>query len=179
MSFAANGPDDASIIRDVLAGNINFFERLIHRYQNHISHIVRNHVPKDNAAEVAHDTFVRAYQSLGSFKGNSPFKHWLSKIAVRCCYDFWRDYYRHRQILGEPLSDDCRGWANRLVSDQSAEEETDRLEARDLLRWALGHLSAADRTVLTLTYLNEYSLREAAELLGSLCVNIDETPSPC
>ena len=39
------------------------------------------------------------------------------------------------------------------------------MEARDLLQWALGQLSAADRTVLTLTHLNEYSVAEAAALL--------------
>jgi RNA polymerase sigma-70 factor (ECF subfamily) len=167
MNFADNVPDDASVIRDVLTGNINSFEILIDRYQDHVAQIVRNHVPRNETPEVAQDTFIRAYQSLGSFKATSPFKHWLSKIAVRCCYDFWRGYYRRQREFVCPLSsDDCSGLVGHLLSDRSLEQEKERMEARNLLQWALGQLSAAERIVLTLTHLNEYSVREAAVLLG-------------
>jgi len=165
MNFTDNIPDDASVIRDILKGNVNSFEILMDRYQDHVSRIVRNHVTWDNAPEVTHDTFVRAYQSLGTFKGTSSFKHWLAKIATRCCHDFWRGYYKKRLNLVEPLPDDCRNWVDHLLSDQSLEQDMDRVEARDLLQWALGQLSAAERTVLTLTHLNEYSVAEAAALL--------------
>lgn len=167
MNFADNVPDDASVIRDILTGNINSFEILLDRYQDHVAQIVRNHVPRDKTPDVAQDTFIQAYQSLESFKGTSPFKHWLSKIAVRCCYDFWRGYYKRQQEFVCPLSsDDGYGLVHHLLSDQSLEQEKERMEARDLLQWALGQLSAAERTVLTLTLLNEYSMREAAVLLG-------------
>jgi RNA polymerase sigma-70 factor (ECF subfamily) len=166
MNFTDNIPDDASVINNTLRGNINSFEILIDRYQDHVSRIVRNHVPRAAAPEVAHDTFVRAYQSLGGFQGTGPFKHWLAKIAIRCCQDFWRGYYHNRGNLAVPLPDDCRIWVDHLLSGQSPEQDTKRLEARDLLQWALGQLSAAERTVLTLTHLDEYSVAEAAELLN-------------
>ena len=172
MNFTDNIPDDASVINNTLRGNINSFEILIDRYQDHVSRIVRNHVPRDEAPEVAHDTFVRAYQSLGGFKGTGPFKHWLAKIAIRCCQDFWRGYYQNRENLAGPLPDDCRDWVDHLVSDQSAEREAERVEARDLLQWALGQLSASERMVLTLTHLNEYSAAEAAELLDWSVIRI-------
>jgi RNA polymerase sigma-70 factor (ECF subfamily) len=165
MKFTDNLPDDASVIHNTLKGDINSFEILIDRYQDHVSRIISNHVPREEAPEVAHETFVKAYQSLGGFKGTGPFKHWLSKIAIRCCHDFWRSYYQKPENLAGPLPDDCRDWVAHLLSDQSAEREAERAEARDLLQWALGQLSAADRTVLTLTHLNEYSVAEAAELL--------------
>lgn len=166
MNVGDQVSDDASVIGDILSGNINSFEILIDRYQDHVARIVGNHVPRDSWAEVAHDTFIQAYQSLKSFKGTSPFKHWLSKIAVRCCHDFWRDYYKRNKQLACPLPDDCSGLVSHLLLDQSLEQEKDRIEARDLLQWALGQLSAAERTVLTMTYLNEYSLAESAKLLG-------------
>jgi len=172
MNFTDNIPDDASVINNTLRGNINSFEILIDRYQDHVSRIVRNHVPRDEAPEVAHDTFVRAYQSLGGFKGTGPFKHWLAKIAIRCCHDFWRGYYQNRGNLAGPLPDDCRDWVDHLVSDQAAAREAERVEARDLLQWAMGHLSASERTVLTLTHLNEYSAAEAAKLLDWSVVRI-------
>jgi RNA polymerase sigma-70 factor, ECF subfamily len=165
MNFTENIPDDAAVINNTLRGNINSFEILIDKYQDHVSRIVRKHVPRDEAPEVAHDTFVRAYESLGAFKGTGPFKHWLAKIAIRCCHDFWRGYYQNRENLAEPLPDDCRDWVDHLISDQSTARDAQRVEARDLLQWALAQLSASERTVLTLTHLNEYTAAEAAELL--------------
>ena len=172
MNFTDNAPDDALVIDNILRGNINSFEILMDRYQDHVSRIVRNHVPRDYAPEVAHETFVQAYQSLGGFKETGPFKHWLSKIAIRCCHDFWRGYYQKQENRVCPLPDDCRDWVDHLLSDQSAERDAERVEARDLLEWGLGQLSASERTVLTLTHLNEYSATEAAELLDWSVIRI-------
>ena len=172
MNFPNNVPDDATVINRILNGNINSFEILMDRYQDHVSRIVGNHVPRSFAPEVAQDIFVQAYQSLGRFTGKGLFKHWLSKIALRCCYDFWCNYYKREQKLAFPLPDDCRNWVDHLLSNQSSEGDVERIEARDLLQWALGQLSAAERTVLTLTYLNEYSAAEAAELMGWSVIKI-------
>ncbi|MEJ2069010.1 MAG: RNA polymerase sigma factor [Syntrophobacterales bacterium] len=172
MNFPNNVPDDAAVIRSILNGNINSFEILMERYQDHVSRIVGNHIPKDYAPEVAHDTFVQAYQSLRRYEGTGLFKHWLSKIAVRCCYDFWRNYYQKKENQVFPLPDDCRNWVDHLLSHQSSDGDAERIEARNLLQWALGQLSAAERTVLTLTYLNGYSVAEAAELMGWSVIRI-------
>ena len=172
MNFPNNIPEDATVIRSILDGNINSFEILISRYQDHVSRIVRSHIPRQYVPEVAQDTFVQAYQSLGRFAGTGLFKHWLSKIAVRCCYDFWRKYYQRNEKQVFPLPDDYRNWGDHLLSNQSSEGDAERVEARNLLQWALGQLSAAERTVLTLTYLNGYSVAEAAELMGWSVIRI-------
>lgn len=166
MNIADDVSDDASVVHDILAGDINAFETLIDRYQDHVAQIVRNHVPRDKSPEVAHDTFVQAYLSLENFKGTGPFKHWLSKIAVRCCYDFWRGHYKTHRRLDCSLPDECHFLVSHILSGQSSEQETERVDTRNLLQWALGQLSPSERTVLTLTYLNDYSLAESAELLG-------------
>jgi RNA polymerase sigma-70 factor (ECF subfamily) len=166
MNFSEDVFDDTPVIRRILNGDINSFEILMDRYQDHVSRIVGYHVPRDVVPEVAHDTFVSAYQSLGRFKATGLFKHWLSKIAVRCCYNFWRHYYQTQRNWVGPLPDECHNWVEHLLANQSSEVEITRIEARDLLQWALGHLSAQERTVLTLTLLHGYSMAEAAELMG-------------
>lgn len=158
--------EDTAIIRNVLAGDIDAFELLLDRYQDHVAQIVRKHVPWDYAPEVAHETFVRTYQSLPSFRGTKPFKHWLSKIAVRCCHDFWREHYKRQEATASSISEDCRLWLETFLVNESQEKERERFEARDLLHWALGQLSPGERTVLTLTFLEEHSVAEAAALLG-------------
>lgn len=169
MNRAPTDFTEADIIRQVLEGNVDAFELLLDRYQGHVSRIVLKHVPRDGVEEVAHETFIRAFQSLNNFKGREPFKHWLSTIAVRCCYGFWREQYKHRETPVSSMSQDCQEWLDTLLSERSQEclaHHAQRHEALSLLHWALAQLSAEGRIVLTLTYLEEYSVAEAAKLLG-------------
>lgn len=161
--------DDAAVIRAVLAGEVDAFALLLDRYQDFIGRLVMKYVPSEHAAEVAHDVFVRAFQSLGSFRGSSPVKPWLARIAVRCCYDFWRGRYRRPEIPESALSPECRTWLESLTTSGEAdppEEALIRREAQELLGWALGQLSPGQRLALTLTYLEELPVREALARLG-------------
>jgi RNA polymerase sigma-70 factor (ECF subfamily) len=175
MQNQTDGSDDSGIIRNILAGDVNAFEILIKQYQSHVFSIVRKHVPAAQADEVAHDVFVRAYQGLAGFLQKSGFKQWLSGIAVRTCYDFWRGKYRQKEVPMSQLSDAHREWIENTVSDVSekAHEESDRQkEALEILESALSRLSAADRMVIELVYLEGNSNKEAADLLGWSVANI-------
>ena len=166
--------DDLEIIRRVLHGEIDRFAELIARYQQHVAKITNRHVPSDRVKEVAHDVFVRAYTSLSSFSGKTPFEHWLSGIAVRTCYDFWRARRREEQPVSA-LATEHQAWMDHVLaaeSDDQFHEQSRRHEAEELLQWALGHLSAENRLVLTLVHLDGYTVREAAGLLGWSVVNV-------
>jgi RNA polymerase sigma-70 factor (ECF subfamily) len=166
--------DDLEIIQRVLHGEIDRFEELIARYQQHVTKIANRHVPFDRVAEVAHDVFVRAYTSLSSFSGQTPFGHWLSGVAVRTCYDFWRAK-RREELPVSALTTDHQAWMDHVLaaeSDDQFREQARRQEAAELLQWALGHLSAENRLVLTLVHLEGYSIRDASRLLGWSMVNV-------
>lgn len=160
--------DDLEVIHRVLHGEIDLFAELITRYQQHVARIVNRHVPADRVAEVAHDVFVRAYSGLPGFAGQAPFEHWLSRIAVRTCYQFWRTI-RQEELPASGLTEEHQQWMERVLAAESEDrfrEQARRREAADLLQWALNHLSAENRLVLTLVSLEGYSAREAASLLG-------------
>ncbi len=168
MEDAQNERSDAEIIRDILGGNVDAFEALINRHQGYVCAIVTKKVPTDRIEEVAHETFVRTYRSLETFRAKTPFKHWLASIAVRCCYDFWRDHYRRRETPVSSIRED--GWEGiqTLLVDGSANASNGHApnrEALRVLRWAMKGLSAEDRMVLTLVHLEEYTTAEAAALL--------------
>lgn len=166
--------DDFEIIRRVLHGEIDRFAELIARYQQHVTRITNRHVPSDRVAEVAHDVFVRAYTSLSSFSGQTPFEHWLSGIAVRTCYDFWRAR-RREELPVSAMTTEHQAWMDHVLaaeSDEQFREQARRQEATELLQWALGFLSAENRLVLTLVHLDGYSVRDAADLLGWSVVNV-------
>lgn len=166
--------DDTEIIERVLRGEIDRFADLIARHRQHVLKIVSGHVPADQAAEVAHDVFVRAYHSLPRFSRQVPFEHWLSRLAVRTCYDFWRAR-RRADIPVSMLTVDQAGWLDRALageSDARFHEQTDQRESQEVLDWALAQLSPENRLVLTLVYLESRSVREAADLLGWSMVNV-------
>jgi RNA polymerase sigma-70 factor (ECF subfamily) len=168
MHEARNEESDAVVIREVLGGNVNAFELLMDRYQGYVAGIVTKHVPRDRIQEVAHETFVRAYRSLETFEARTPFKHWLSRIAVRSCYDFWRQHYRNREVPMSSIPEEAQPWIESLLANRSdgfPRVNDHRREAMSLLRWAMDRLSAEDRMVLTLVHLEERTTAEAADLL--------------
>ena len=162
------------IIERVLHGEIDRFAELITRYRQHVLKIVSGHVPAGQVAEVAHDVFVRAYRSLSRFSKQVPFEHWLSRLAVRTCYDFWRTH-RRTDVPLSTLTADQAGWLDRALaaeSDAQFQAATACGAARWTLDWALAQLSPENRLVLTLVYLESRSVREAADLLGWSVVNV-------
>lgn len=166
--------DDFEVIRQVLQGEIDRFAELIARYQQHVAKIANRHVPSDHVEEVAHDVFVRVYTSLSSFSGQTPFEHWLSGVAVRTCYEFWRAR-RREELPVSALATEHQAWMDHVLaaeSDDQFREQVRRQEASELLQWALSHLSPENRLVLTLVHLDGYSVREAAGLLGWTVVNV-------
>lgn len=163
-----NQRSDAEVIREILDGNVNAFEILMERYQGYVAGVVTKHVPRDRIEETAHESFVRAFRSLESFRAKTPFKHWLATIAVRCCHDFWRRHYRRRETTVGSISEEGLEWIQGLLVDGSTHDSKGHYqnpEALQVLRWAMEGLSAEDRTVLTLVHLEEYTTAEAAKLL--------------
>lgn len=168
MDHPSGELSDKVIIERVLHGQVNAFETLLEKYRDHVFGIVLKHVPYDKAEEVAHDAFVRTYRSLSTFNGSGSFKHWLSGITVRCCYDFWREHYKNREWPISSLSEDHQKWVDSLLATRSLEslhEEARQQEAQEVLEWAMDRLSAEDRTVLTLVYLDDFPVKETANLL--------------
>jgi RNA polymerase sigma-70 factor (ECF subfamily) len=166
---------DAEIIRCVLCGDVNAFEKLMGRYQSRVFSIVMKHVPAESVEDVAQETFLEAYRSLRSFSEKSPFSHWLSRIATRCCYHFWRERSGNPTVPVSSLSDDAEQWMDRVLaasSHEAFEQEAERQEAAEVLAYALGELSIEDRMVLTLVHLDGYPVKEAATLLGWNIVSV-------
>ena len=165
---------DLQIINRVLQGEVECFAELIDRYQQHVTKIVNWHVPSDHVAEVAHDVFVRAFSGLAGFSTGVPFEHWLSGIAVRTCYDFWRAKSREDMPVSA-FTAEHDAWIDQVLADESDasfQEQVKRRETTDILQRALQRLSPENRLVLTLVHLEGHSVREAAQLLGWSVVNV-------
>ena len=175
MGNQSSKPTDAEIVSQILDGSVNAFESLLIRYKDLVLKIIKKHVPHDDVEETTQDVFVRVYQSLPTYRGKSEFRQWVSSITVRTCYDYWRKAYRSREVPMSSLTEKHQRWLEQVISDESEnslEEKGSQREARELLDWALGKLSAEDRMVLELVYLEGLSGKEAADALGWSVANV-------
>lgn len=168
-------PDDSAIIERVLQGDVNAFEILLRKYESLVLRIAKRHIPFASVEETAQDVFVRAYQALPGLKKKADFRNWLSAIAVRTCYDFWRKKYRDREVPISTLSEAQQERIESFLSGQAAEDYEEagrRKEAGELLDWALAQLSPEDRMVTELVHLEGLSGQEAAQMLGWTVANV-------
>ncbi len=167
--------NDGEIVRQVVGGDVNAFEHLVKRYRNLVQAIVAKHVPCEHIEDTMQDVFLRTYRSLPGFKSGDGFKPWLSVITTRTCYDFWREHYKSRELPMSSLSEQHQAWIENALSEQSSQyfdQKGAEREAREILDLALANLSAGDRMVLELVYLEGHSTKEAAQLLGWSNANV-------
>ena len=78
-----NNPDELKLIQDFNNGNEQAYNQLVLRYKEKIYWIVRRMIPNhDDADDITQNVFIKAYQSLRSFKGDSSFYTWIYRIAI-------------------------------------------------------------------------------------------------
>ncbi|MCD8138298.1 MAG: RNA polymerase sigma factor [Planctomycetaceae bacterium] len=150
---------DRQDIARVLAGDSRAFSPLVERHGGAIAKQMR-HYSDDPLVidELTSDVFVEAYLGLAGFKGVSPFRHWLARIASRTGYKYWKR--RDRQKRHVPLTA-LDGQGTVPAGDRPDPEAVTAL-VYDLL----AELPDEDRLVLTLMFLEGCSHREIAARMG-------------
>lgn len=158
--------DDSELIERCRAGDLSAFEPLVEKYRQRVwrlaFQILRD---REEAWDVAQEAFVRAYQSLPTFRGQSAFYTWVFRIVVNLATDRRRQRgARARAFGGEPVS--AEEW-ERTVADSAAGPEllAARAEERRLIGKALDALSPDHRTVIMLNDIEGLTYREVAEVL--------------
>ncbi len=167
--------DDDQVVRRVIAGEIDAFERLVARHGPLVTAIVKKHVPFGDVEDTIQDVFLRAYRSLPGLTNRGSFSQWLSVIAVRTCRDFWRGRYKSKELPVSVLTEQQEAWLAAAMSDnwdKTFLERASQKEAAEILDYALGKLSADDRMVVELVYLEGRSMKETARLMGWSVANV-------
>lgn len=160
---------DKELIARALRGEDAAFELLVERYKRYIFSIITRHVPYENVEEIAHETFVQVYFSLRAFRAESPLQHWLSTIAVRQCYEYYRKKKRSREIPESQLTEGTREWAEYAAAGEAVaafEAEQRKYAAAEIVRLMRNVLSADEIIVVSLLYMEQQSVKEIARQLG-------------
>ena len=157
---------DQDLVRQTLAGEQQAFEVLVHRYSRLVFRVIRGMVPGAEVEDIGQEAFLRAYRSLGQIQHGSRLRPWLVRIAVNLCYDHLRRLRWRQERSFSELGPEETTVLDRLVRDESALREIDRLFLRDLAEKLLGQLAPQDRAVLLLKEREGMETKEVAKALG-------------
>lgn len=155
------------IVRSVLRGNVNDFEKLVTAYEKNVYNIALRMVgDPDDAADMTQETFIKAYRSLSSFRGDSKFSSWLYRIASNVCLDFLRSRSRHPQVSLSTVDEDDRATFELPDMRQNPEEQLMKKLGMEAVRRGLEQLPEQQRQILVLRELGGLSYAELAQTLG-------------
>jgi RNA polymerase sigma-70 factor (ECF subfamily) len=157
---------DAECIAAVLKGDRASFEPLVRKYSPRVFGTARRYARREVEVEdIVQETWLKAYEKLGGFRGEAPFEHWLMRLAVRTCFDFLRGHQRNRETSFSEMTDSETDWLERYAcSPDTASEEADG--ARQLVNRVLEQLSPQARLVITLLEIEDRPVKEIARLTG-------------
>ena len=155
------------IIRSVLRGNVNDFEKLVTAYEKNVYNIALRMVgDPDDAADMTQETFIKAYRALSGFRGDSKFSSWLYRIASNVCLDFLRSRSRHPQVSLSTVDEDDRATFELPDMRQNPEEQLMKKLGMEAVRRGLEQLPEQQRQILVLRELGGLSYAELAQTLG-------------
>src|SRR5436190_8536010 len=117
-------PSDRELIAEVLKGSTESFEPLVKKYSPRLFASARRYARREDEVEdIVQEVWVKAFQKLGTYRGEAPFEHWLMRLAVRTCYDFLRQHQRNRESAFTELSQPESDWLERCPTQSESTQE--------------------------------------------------------
>lgn len=159
--------DDHRLIAECLQGRTEAFGELVRRYQDRLFNTVYRLVGSvEDAQDVLQESFLHAYQSLGSFKGDSLFYTWLYRVAVNTAISYKR---KQRVVLRIDAGRGTDGSGSAEPRDQSEFSQPgqglERAEQERRIQEALSRLSPEHRAVLILKDMEGQKYETMADML--------------
>jgi RNA polymerase sigma-70 factor (ECF subfamily) len=160
---------DVLLVNRAREGDVQAFEQLVQQYDRQIfriaQHITQN---REDAEDVVQDAFLKAYQKLHQFEGNSKFYTWLVRIAVNESLMRLRKRRTGRMVSIDEDVETEEGSMPRDLAEWRPDPEVmyERTELADILRKTIQGLPPSFRIVFVLRDVDGLSTEETAEALG-------------
>jgi RNA polymerase sigma-70 factor (ECF subfamily) len=168
-AVSAAPPEEEALVARAQAGDAQAFAELVERYERKIYRLARHITGNDEDAEdVLQEAFLKAYENLPGFQGQSKFYTWLVRIAVNEALMKLRRRKTGKMVsLDETIDTGEETMAREIaVWEDNPEEQYSREELRRILEEAIETLPPLYRTVFVLRDVDELSTEETAEALG-------------
>jgi RNA polymerase sigma-70 factor, ECF subfamily len=164
-----SGADESTLVAQAREGEMQAFSELVRRYEGKIfrlaQHVTQN---REDAEDVLQETFMKAYEHLDQFQGNSKFYTWIVRIAVNQALMKLRRRKTDRSVSLDEGIDTGEDVVIREVAawDESPEQLYSREELGSILDSAIQSLEPPYRSVFVLRDIEELSTEDTAEALG-------------
>jgi RNA polymerase sigma-70 factor (ECF subfamily) len=163
------GFDEAAVVALARESDARAFSELVRRYEGKIfrlaQHVTQN---REDAEDVLQETFMKAYEHLDQFQGNSKFYTWIVRIAVNQALMKLRRRKTDRSVSLDETIDTGEDTVVREIAawDEDPEDRYSREELGAILDTAVQSLDPPYRSVFQLRDIDELSTEETAEALG-------------
>jgi RNA polymerase sigma-70 factor (ECF subfamily) len=166
---AAREPEnERTLVKRAKTGDMTAYDDLVRRYQERIYatvyHMTSNH---EDANDLAQEAFIKAYQALKSFKGDSSFFTWVYRIAVNKTINFLKQRRNRTHLSLNDLDFNAEHDPDlvALISDRTPRRDVNLSELQQKLNEAMQKLSEVHRSVVTLHDIQGLSHEEISKIM--------------
>jgi RNA polymerase sigma-70 factor (ECF subfamily) len=160
--------DDQTLVNAARRGELEAFEELVFRHRDPIYarafSMTRN---EQDAIDLSQEAWIKGWQRLGQFQGDSSFTTWMTRIVINLCLDHLRKQKRQHTESIEEMDEDSGGVERQMpVVAVNPTAGLERVELRKKIDGALGQLSPEHRAVLVLHEFEDMEYKEIAKTIG-------------
>jgi RNA polymerase sigma-70 factor (ECF subfamily) len=165
---AHSSTEDSALVRAAQGGDMAAFEELVARHRDKLYaraySMMRN---EEEAIDLSQEAWVKGWQRLRQFHGESSFATWMTRIVINLCLDQLRKQKRQRAESIEEMDEESGGVERQMpVITTNPTAGLERAELRERIDRALGQLSYEHRTALVLHEFEELEYKEIAKVMG-------------
>jgi len=158
---------DWIVVQKVQAGQVGAFDTLVQKYREKIFSVIYNMTSnREDASDLTQDTFIKAFQAIGRFKGKSSFFTWIYRIAINTTMTFLKKRSRRRYISYEKIDEEVSN--SDIFEHLTAKNRTEKgalvQELQEKLNDSLQKLSPKHRTVVILHEIEGLNHADIAEI---------------
>ncbi len=158
---------DQQLVKRSQRGDTLAYEELVSRHRDKVYarafSMMRN---EDDAVDLSQEAWIKGWQRLKQFQGDSSFATWMTRITINLCLDLMRKQKRQRAESIEQMSEETGGVERQMpVINPNPTEGLERSELRKRIDQAMTQLSAAHRTVLILHEFEELEYKAIAKAM--------------
>lgn len=162
--------EDLVIVRRIQAGDVDAFDSLILKYRERVYSVIYNLTSnREDASDLTQEAFIKAFQSIKRFKGQSSFFTWLYRISLNTSLTHLRKNKLRRFFSFEKMveEDHTEGFIENLKTESDSDKAALMTELQERLNDAFQKLSVKHRTVITLFEIDGLSHKEIADIVGT------------
>jgi RNA polymerase sigma-70 factor (ECF subfamily) len=159
---------DDKLVRAAQKGDMAAFEELIARHRDKIyARAFSMMRSEEEAIDLSQEAWVKGWQRLKQFQGDSSFVTWMTRIVINLCLDQLRKHKRQRAESIELMEEESGGVERQMpIVQVNPTAGLERRELRQRIDKAMGQLSYEHRTVLILHEFEELEYKEIARRMG-------------